>query len=90
MSKKPLPLPRVTARVIEGDNRSIASEFHRYVASLHDAAVDSANRLSVPADSGAWPLAGQIAVGAMVLWKNGAALRLYVNDGGTLRYVNFI
>lgn len=61
--------------------------FYQYHRSLHDVVTKIA---AVPADAGAWPAtAAEVTEGAVVLWRNGSALRFYANVSGTLRYVAF-
>lgn len=81
------PLPRVNAPLLEGgESRPISVTFHRYISALHDTLKDVS---TVPADSGVWPNASDIVSGSARLWKNGSSVRLYINDGGTLRFITF-
>ncbi len=85
MAKKPNPPLNSTSQVTDGDK--IAAEHLRYLTSVDAALRELIGRFSVPVDAGAWPTAAQIPAGDGRLWKNGAAVRLYVNDAGTLRFV---
>jgi len=79
--------PMNTNQRVSDQTGNIDPVFYQYHRALHDVVKTVAE---VPADAGAWPAsAAEVTEGAVVLWRNGSALRYYANVSGTLRYVAF-
>ena len=79
------PMPGVAAAAIEGDARPFSQTIYSWLLSLNNA-VRRTSRITYAAAN---PTTSDIADGEVRVWKNTTLgeVRLWANDGGTLRSV---
>jgi hypothetical protein len=78
-------MPSATVTSVSGNSAPVSGELYRHLASVHGAV----SRVASITEASANPTTADIAPGDGSLWKNTTSgqLRLWANDGGTLKSV---